>query len=335
MRKQDYLLVFLITMLAVITVACSIDNGEEDLIGKWYRVSDFDGLARGEATSFTIGNKGYLTGGYDRRKHLNDLWEYDMEQDFWTQKASFPGTPRSSATAFVVGGKGYFGTGYDGRDYYNDFWEYDPDTNEWDQKTDFPGSARNDAAAFGLSDLGYVGSGFDGNYLKDFYAYDPQDNSWEQIVSLGGTKRRGASGFVIDNVAYICAGFNNGDYVKDFWKYDASQKRWVQLRDIADTSDEAYDDTYKSIVRIYGVTFVIDGQAYLTCGGTPGLIANTWKYIPSTDTWEEVAKFKGAPRTATASFGNGSKGFVLTGKSNTYRYDDIWELRPYEYDDYD
>lgn len=115
MMKHQNLLALLLTMFSVITVSCSNDDEDEDLMGKWYRVSDFDGLARGEATSFTIGNKGYLTGGYDARKHLNDLWEYDMELDFWTQKASFPGTSRSSSTAFSVGGKGYFGTGYDGK----------------------------------------------------------------------------------------------------------------------------------------------------------------------------------------------------------------------------
>lgn len=113
--KHQNLLVLLITIFSVITISCSNDEEDEDLMGKWYRVSDFDGLARGEATSFTIGNKGYLTGGYDGRKHLNDLWEYDMELDFWTQKASFPGTPRSSATAFSIDTKGYFGTGYDGK----------------------------------------------------------------------------------------------------------------------------------------------------------------------------------------------------------------------------
>lgn len=86
MMKHQNLLALLLTMFSVITVSCSNDDEDEDLMGKWYRVSDFDGLARGEATSFTIGNKGYLTGGYDARKHLNDLWEYDMELDFWTQK---------------------------------------------------------------------------------------------------------------------------------------------------------------------------------------------------------------------------------------------------------
>ena len=89
-------------MLPVIITSCSNDDEDEVLMGKWHRVSDFDGLARSEATSFTIGNKGYLTGGYDARKHLNDLWEYDMEQDSWTQKATFPGPPRSAAVAFSV-----------------------------------------------------------------------------------------------------------------------------------------------------------------------------------------------------------------------------------------
>ena len=69
--KHQNLLVLLITIFSVITISCSNDEEDEDLMGKWYRVSDFDGLARGEATSFTIGNKGYLTGGYDGRKHLN------------------------------------------------------------------------------------------------------------------------------------------------------------------------------------------------------------------------------------------------------------------------
>ena len=87
--KHQKILVFLLTMLPVIITSCSNDDEDEDLMGKWHRVSDFDGLARSEATSFTIGNKGYLTGGYDARKHLNDLWEYDMEQDSWKNSVGY------------------------------------------------------------------------------------------------------------------------------------------------------------------------------------------------------------------------------------------------------
>ena len=76
--KHQNLLVLLITIFSVITISCSNDEEDEDLMGKWYRVSDFDGLARGEATSFTIGNKGYLTGDMTAENILmtfgNTIW---------------------------------------------------------------------------------------------------------------------------------------------------------------------------------------------------------------------------------------------------------------------
>ena len=319
------------TLLPFVFTACS-DDDDDDLIGKWYRVSDFDGLARSDASSFSIGSKGYLVCGHEGKKRLSDCWEYDMERDTWTQKADFPGTARNTAVAFEIGDKGYLGTGYDGENYLRDFWQFDPSSNSWSQKADFPGSARYGAVAFGVSGKGYIGGGYDGNYLKDFFAFNPSTNSWEQIISIGGTKRRGATSFVIDNIAYICCGQNNGTYVDDFWKFDPQSGAWTQLRDIADTSDDDYDDDY-SITRTNGVAFVIDGNAYLTSGESGGIRSDTWRYNPVTDLWENVAKFKGTARTATASFSNGEKGFVVSGKSSTIFFDDIWELHPYEYDD--
>lgn len=331
--KQYELGTCLLVLLSVFLTACG-DDDDEDLIGKWYRMSDFDGLARSDASAFTIGNKGYLVCGYDGKKRLSDLWEYDMQSDFWTQKATFPGTARNSAVALAVGSKGYLGTGYDGENYLKDFWEYDPAANTWTKKADFPGSARYAAVAFGVSGKGYIGSGYDGNYLKDFYAFDVATDRWEQIVSIGGTKRRGATSFIIDGVPYVCCGQNNGEYVYDFWKYEVSSGLWIQLRDIKNTSDESYDDDY-AIVRTNGVAFVIDGVAYVTSGESGSLRSDTWKYYPSTDLWEQVANFKGTARTATAAFSTGERGFVVSGKSSTYRFDDIWELHPNEYDEDD
>ncbi|MCD7850188.1 MAG: galactose oxidase [Parabacteroides sp.] len=327
------LFALLIALLPVFVSSCS-DDDDDDLIGNWVRTSDFDGLARGEASCFSIGNKGYLVCGYDGSKsntRLGDLWEYDMTTDAWTQKASFPGTARSNATAFAIDGKGYFGTGYDGENRLNDFWEYDPATNTWTQKADFPGTGRYSAVSFGISGKGYIGAGYDGNYLKDFYSFTPANNTWTQIASVGGSKRMGASSFVIDNIAYVCGGANNGEYVSDFWKFDPSTGQWTQLRDIANTSNEDYDDDY-TIARMNASTFVIDGAAYLTCGESGSLRSDTWKYYPSTDLWEQVHNFKGSARTEAVSFSNGTRGFIATGKSSTYRFDDIWELHPYDYD---
>ena len=157
-------------------------------------------------------------------------------------------------------------------------------------------------------------------------------NSWTQTISIGGTKRQGATSFVINGIAYVCCGQNNGEYVDDFWKFDPSTESWTQLRDISDSSDEDYDDDY-TITRTNGVAFVIDGAAYLTCGESGSIRSDTWKYYPATDLWENVAKFKGTARTATASFSSGEKGFVVSGKSGTTQFDDIWEFHPNEYDD--
>lgn len=327
-------IIALILALLPSTVFTSCGDDDDDLIGYWVRKSDFDGLARGDASSFTIGNYGYLMCGYDgdnSKARMSDLWMYDMERDAWTQRANFPGTARNSATAFALDGKGYLGTGYDGVNYLGDFWEYDPDTNTWTQKADFPGSARYLAVSFGVSGKGYIGCGYDGNYLKDFYSFDPSSNSWTQIVSIGGSKRQGAVSFVIDDIAYVCTGENNGEYIDDFWKYDPSTGEWTELREISDESDDDYDDDY-TIVRTTANAFVIDGCAYVTCGSSGSNRTDTWKYYPSTDLWEEVHSFKGTARTVAVSFSNGTRGYIATGKSSTLRFDDIWELLPDEWD---
>ena len=338
MNVFERLFLLLLTMFSVTMVSCKEDDDiipddddtEDCLMGKWYRISDFDGVPRSDVASFTIGDYGYLVCGFDGTSRLSDFWEYDMDRDTWTQKANFPGAARNSGVAMAVDGKGYFGTGYDGSNKLDDFWEYDPAANSWTQRADFPGGARYDAVAFGVDGKGYVGCGYDGSFLKDFYVFDPDTDSWEQLY-FDGSKRSGASAFVIDDKAYICCGLNNGVYADDFWRFDPSTGIWTQLRNISDPSEESYDDEY-AIARVSAATFVIDGSAYLTCGESGSLCTDTWKYSPSTDLWENVAKFKGVSRKAQASFSNGKRGFVLAGMSGLIRFDDVWEFHPDEYD---
>ncbi|MDF9829434.1 kelch repeat-containing protein [Parabacteroides sp. PF5-6] len=326
--KKWYLSLFL--SLPLVICSCSDEDDEYD--GKWHKRSDFDGKARRSASGFTIGNKGYVVGGYDGTNPLTDVWAYDIDRDAWTQKAHFPGEARHSADAFTINDKGYYGTGYYSSTYYNDFWEYDPATNNWTQKASFPGSGRYGSVSFTVGGKGFMGGGYDGNYLKDFYAYNPSADSWTQIVSIGGSKRMGANSFVINDIAYVVGGENNGSYVTDFWKYDAQADSWTELREIKDDSDEDYDDEY-DIARKYGNTFVIDDVAYYCCGDVGSLRSNVWKYYPNLDLWDHVRAFKGSARTEAVSFSTGERGFVVTGRSGTSCFDDVWELKPYEYDD--
>ena len=73
-------LLFGMILLAVGCLAGSCTDDDEYTQGVWMRRSDLDGVARGQASSFTIGNKGYLCCGYrgSNKTYLKDLWEYKM-----------------------------------------------------------------------------------------------------------------------------------------------------------------------------------------------------------------------------------------------------------------
>ena len=331
--------VLLLPLFCLLLLNSSCTDDDEITYGVWERRSDFDGVARGESCGFMLNGNGYVCCGYEGKNRLNDLWEYNVDGNYWTQKASLPDnvSKRNSAVGFSVNGKGYITTGYDGNGYLKDTWEYDPSTNTWQQKDDFP-KGRIEALAFAIGDYGYVGTGYDGNYLKDMYRFDPtasEGNQWTILNGYGGQKRRGGNAFVINDKAYIVCGSNNNTYVDDFWVFDPSQaegKQWEQKRDISDTSDDDYDDDYTSIVRSDGVCMVIDDKAYLVTGGPGTLLSNYWVYDPQTDLWnnEDFTPFEGSTRKAAVGFSTGTRGFVVTGRTTSTYFDDVWELLPYE-----
>ena len=108
-------LLFGMILLAVGCLAGSCTDDDEYTQGVWMRRSDLDGVARGQASSFTIGNKGYLCCGYrgSNKTYLKDLWEYNMDGDYWTQCADMPDAAagRHSAASFTLNDKGYITTG--------------------------------------------------------------------------------------------------------------------------------------------------------------------------------------------------------------------------------
>ncbi|GAB4340097.1 MAG: kelch repeat-containing protein [Calditrichia bacterium] len=323
-----YLWMFLILFVLSFVVGCSNDEDEEDIIGNWVELSDFEGVARSDAVVFTIGNKAYVGTGYDGTDRLRDLWEYDPELNNWTRKADFPGVPRSGAVGFGTDSKGYVGLGYDGTNKLKDFWEYDPVTNKWDSIPEFGGSARYSAVAFSINNKGYVGTGYDGNNLKDFWEYDPATKKWTQIISLPGAKRRDAVAFVIDGKAYICTGVNNGTYEDDLWEYDPATQTWSKKRDISDKSDDEYDDEYYSIVGANKVAFAINGKGYVVTGGQGTAGTYTWEYDPKADLWTEKTALEASGRIEAVGFALGDMGYVATGRTGSYYLDDLWGFRP-------
>ncbi|MES2849334.1 MAG: kelch repeat-containing protein [Bacteroidota bacterium] len=306
----------------------SSDDDDSDILGDWSRASDFEGVARTEAVSFTIGNNAYVGSGYDGANWLADYWSLDPATGTWTQKADMPGAARSSATAFAVSDKGYVGTGYDGLNKLKDFYEYDPAANTWTRKADLPASARYEATGFAISAKGYITCGFDGNYLKDLWEYDPSTDIWTQKASVGGTKRSAAQFFVIDNFAYVFGGINNNDYPTDFWMYDASANSWTQKRAISNISSDTYDDDYTDIARSNGTTFTLNNKGYLVGGERSGALTSVWQYNPGDDTWQAKTALEASGRSGAVGFTVEGAGYITTGSNSSYRFDDLWKFNP-------
>ena len=332
--RQKFLASILSGCIAIFSLSgCEKETTSDDeLIGNWKKRSEFEGVGRTEAVSFTIGSKVYVGSGYDGSNRLNDFWAFDQTTRTWLRIADFPGTARNSAVAFSANGKGYFGTGYDENDNkLKDFWEYDPTANIWTRKADFGGTARYNAVGFSINNKGYIGTGYDGNYLKDMWQYNTATDSWTQVASLTGSKRSEAVAFVHNNIAYVVTGLNNGSYLNDFWAYNPSSNSWTEKRKIADISDDTYDDDYDEYIkRSNAAIFVIGDKAYLSSGIRSSVIGTTWEYDISNDTWTEKTGLEGSAREGLIAFTIDSRGYIVTGNSSSYRFDDLWEFFPDE-----
>jgi N-acetylneuraminic acid mutarotase len=323
-------IIFILSILMIFIVGCGDDNNDsdEDLIGNWFELSDFEGVPRSDAVAFSIGTKAYIGTGYDGEDRLQDFWEYDPQLNNWTQKADFPGVARNGAVGFGTDTKGYIGTGYDGANKLNDFWQYDPATNTWKQISDFGGTARYGAVSFAVNNKGYIGTGYDGNALKDFWEYDPATDQWTKIISLSGGKRRDAVAFVIDSKGYVCGGIDNGVYEDDFWQYDPATGVWNSKRYISNRSDDDYDDDYDSIVGTNKVALSINGKGYLTTGGQGTVGTTVWEYDPDSDLWTLKTALEASGRIEAVGFSIENAGYVVTGRNGSYYFDDLWGFEP-------
>lgn len=194
-----------------------------------------DGLDRGSACGFAIGDKGYICLGQGQTNpYFKDTWEYDPINDTWSQKADFSGSARRQAVSFVLGNEAYVGTGQDALGLCKDFYKYNPETNSWEQLNDFPGTARRQAVAFTMGDQAYLGTGDDGVLRNDFWMYDVNTDNWIQKANFPGTPRAGAVGWGVFPTAFIATGEDNTfAYTNDVWEYNYFSNSWVQRANFA------------------------------------------------------------------------------------------------------
>jgi PKD repeat protein/N-acetylneuraminic acid mutarotase len=299
---------------------------------KWTQKADYGGIERREVVGFAINGKGYIVTGEKYEGWYiceKDFWEYDPENDVWTQKADFAGVGRYAAIGFAIGDKGYVGWGLTSPfSYVNDFWEYDVNTNSWTQKADLgPNANREGGVGFSIGEKGYIGSGVNhdlgyGYTLNDFWEYDPQSDTWTQMADFAGESRAGAVGFCIGEMGYIGTENRDGYQVlyNDFWEYDPALDLWTQKADFGGNP------------RTNAASFVIGKTGYV---GT-GIISSNenssddfWAYDQNTNTWKQLEDFEGMERCFAVGFSIGVKGYFGTGWFNdNNHFKDFWEFDP-------
>lgn len=293
----------------------------------WTKKTDFPGVGRSDAITFTIGNKGYLGLGRSFSfpfPYYSDFWAYDAGTDTWTQQADFPGGNRVNPIGFSAGGKGYIGTGriYSTNTYLKDFWEFDPATNTWIQKGDFGGGARYASAAFSIGNKGYICGGVDQAdvYFNDLWEYDSNTDQWIQKASVGTTGRGASAAFSIADKGYVGMGsvVNGGNFstaLKDFWEYTPATDSWTQKADFLGTN-----------YYYANACFSIGDMGYVSDLDFPK--KDLWQYDPAFDAWTLKKSFAGASRLSAVGFSINGKGYLGTGRSSSGELKDFWEYKP-------
>ena len=192
----------------------------------WIQIENLDSggsvYPRRDAAAFTIGNIGFVVGGYNGTSfYSNENWEYDGNRDtVWKEKTAFPLSGRRWATAFSLAGFGFVGMGYNySQEYFHDFWKYDTSSNTWTQMADYNGNKRANGIAFVINGFAFVGAGFDGALKDDFYKYDPAGNQWSAIAPFGGQATSAAVGFSINGKGYLFGGIDTTGYKNELWEY--------------------------------------------------------------------------------------------------------------------
>ena len=180
----------------------------------WVQKANFPGSRRieGSAATFSIGTKGYITGGLSEQNSnavtLRETWEYDPSNNEWTPKADMPSLNRTAyATGFSAVNKGYVLAGKyiteNSTIHLKKLLEYDPVTDNWTTKSDFPGLPRYHPSVFVIGSTAFAGCGRTMNtFFKDFYKYNPYSNTWSQVADVPVTNAS-VFGFAISSKGYV------------------------------------------------------------------------------------------------------------------------------------
>jgi len=249
-------------------------------------------------------------GGYDGTSYLNDVWEYNITQDAWTQKTS--GATARYAHSAVTYNNGIdqimivFG-GNNGTSVINDVWQYNITQDTWTQKTSGA------TARYFLSEVTYnngtdqmmviFGGQSTVSPTNDTWEYNITQDIWTQKLS-GSTARYGHKAVTynngIDQMMILFGGYSipYGANRNEIWEYNITQNIWTQKK------------TSMLAIRHHSQVTYNNGtdQIMLVFGGTDGTFTHNeiWEYNITKDIWTQKTQYPKARKHHSAvTYNNG------------------------------
>lgn len=272
--------------------------------------------------------------------YYNDLWQYCMRGNGWSEITEYSGTPPSprfghaAATdgnaTYIFGGSTETGTS-------NELFVYWHETNTWEQLTvsgTIPAPRKWSKMVYDLeNDRLILWGGRKNTGAWDYegpFIFDIATNIWSKLTPDYGPAGRDRHVMeLIDGILYIAGGMHEG-ILKDCWKYSFSGNAWTQCADMAIDGEDAGLRSSASVV--YDGKLVVLGGSQFTF--VPDFGATHQVYDPVTNSWSTGATLglPPDPRFAhTATLLPSEWILVVAGQFTdsppVYR-EDMWLVRP-------
>lgn len=261
-----------------------------------------------DATGFSIGEYGYVFGGYNGSSAQAYLWRYDTQLDVWGAAVQYPGTIVRACAAAGLDGIGYvFGgrTGVNGI-YSRELWSYDPNNFQWTEKASKPGVGLAYPSAFAVSGRLFVfGGSSPGNaYSNELWEYRPDLDQWSEKASLPAAGRSGAIAVAVNGMGYIIGGNDASTNFasNDVWQYDPVANAWTQKADMPGPE------------RRVGCGFELGGLIYAGSGWDgSSYFTDFYAFDPTANSWIPIQDYGGEGAYTPVGFAINNTGYVSTG----------------------
>jgi N-acetylneuraminic acid mutarotase len=242
----------------------------------WTQLASVDGPVGRDSHTAIYDGSGHMIvfGGWDIEGNmLNDVWEYDITGETWTELAINPATSPDGRIGHsaIYDGSGHMivfgGVNYYLSLSYNDVWKFDIANETWTQRA----SADPVPLERCFHSAIYDGNGnmiiFGGLDFYDVWQYNIGTETWTQLASDGSTSDRWAHSAIYDGNGNMVI---FGGYGDDVWNYNLQNEAWTQLVSV---DPPAARDSHSAIYDGSGNMIIFGGDS------DDGYANDVWSYI--------------------------------------------------------